>query len=366
VRSLPRAQSAARQEVEFRHIVYAVQGCKVVNDSFFGRSLSSTLILAPISEAMSPPPVPRPLTMRERLLAGGCAGLTELAVMYPLDVVKTRAQLDTSRAGAPGAGPSTLARLRLLIASEGPVGMYRGVLPPALMETPKRAIKFAANEAAAGHLRRGSATGELSQARAAAAGISAGIAEAFFVVPFELVKIRLQDVTSRARFSGATDVVLDVLRTRGPVGLYQGLESTLWRQSVWNGGYFGLIFAVRRRLPAAESESQRLRNNFVAGTISGAFGTSLNTPIDVVKSRIQNQVPGQPVKYSWTLSALATVAREEGFVVAKSLAPLYLYLSVWPFSLTYDPSHATEKNLVRPVSIPLSPFRTYQRSIRIR
>ena len=35
----------------------------------------------------------RPLSFGENLFAGGCAGVTELYIIYPLDVVKTRVQM---------------------------------------------------------------------------------------------------------------------------------------------------------------------------------------------------------------------------------------------------------------------------------
>jgi solute carrier family 25 (mitochondrial 2-oxodicarboxylate transporter), member 21 len=43
-------------------------------------------------------------------------------------------------------------------------------------------------------------------------------------------------------------------------------------------------------------------------------GTILNTPFDVVKTRIQNQVnrPGIVSKYNWALPSLGTIMREEG------------------------------------------------------
>lgn len=58
-----------------------------------------------------------------------------------------------------------------------------------------------------------------------------------------------------------------------------------------------------------------MRNNFVSGAIGGFIGTAINTPFDVVKSRIQNtpNVPGQVRKYNWTFPSVALVAREEGF-----------------------------------------------------
>jgi solute carrier family 25 2-oxodicarboxylate transporter 21 len=62
--------------------------------------------------------------------------------MYPLDVVKTRAQLNTG-------GGNTLpiwGTMKGIVQEHGFGRLYRGILPPILMEAPKRAVKFSANE----------------------------------------------------------------------------------------------------------------------------------------------------------------------------------------------------------------------------
>jgi solute carrier family 25 2-oxodicarboxylate transporter 21 len=80
---------------------------------------------------------------------------------------------------------------------------------------------------------------------------------------------------------------------------------------MWNGGYFGIIHYIRGVLPKPDSKKGELATNFAAGALGGTFGTMLNTPFDVVKTRIQNQRPGS-IKYNWTLPALGTIAKEEG------------------------------------------------------
>lgn len=94
--------------------------------------------------------------------------------------------------------------------------------------------------------------------------------------------------------------------------LYSGFEATVWRHGVWNGGYFGCIKTVRNAIPEPKTKQGALVKNFIAGAIGGTVGTILNTPFDVVKSRVQNQIK-PPYKYNWTLPAVATIAREEGF-----------------------------------------------------
>jgi solute carrier family 25 2-oxodicarboxylate transporter 21 len=121
-------------------------------------------------------------------------------------------------------------------------------------------------------------------------GCSAGATESFVVVPFELVKIkyaplflllhafsqtdhcRLQDKSLASTYSGPLDVVRQIVRKDGILGLYAGMEATFWRyvdlscllrgstdtarcyhrHLWWNGGYFGSIFQVKTMLPKAE------------------------------------------------------------------------------------------------------------------
>ena len=153
--------------------------------------------------------------------------------------------------------------------------------------------------------------------------------ESLVVVPFELVKIRLQDKTSASRYTGLLDCLTKVIRQEGPLALYNGFEATLWRHIVWNAGYFGCIFQVRALLPAATNKKSQITNDLISGAVGGTVGTILNTPMDVVKSRIQNspKVAGQVPKYNWAWPALGTVMKEESFsALYKGFLPKVLRL----------------------------------------
>ena len=162
-------------------------------------------------------------------------------------------------------------------------------------------------------------------------GASAGATEAFVVVPFELVKIRLQDRASAGKYTGSMDAVLKIIRQEGPLALYNGLESTMWRHILWNAGYFGIIFQVKELLPKLTpgDKATQIRNDLIAGATGGTVGTMLNTPMDVVKSRIQNspKISGSIPKYNWAWPAVGTVLREEGFAALyKGFLPKVLRL----------------------------------------
>ncbi|AOW03490.1 uncharacterized protein YALI1_D03221g [Yarrowia lipolytica] len=245
--------------------------------------------------------------------------------MYPLDVVKTRMQLQVKGTGEQYS--SMVDCLQKIVRNEGFSRLYRGISAPILMEAPKRAVKFAANDEWGKFYRNAFGMPKMTQSLSILTGATAGATESFVVVPFELVKIRLQDKSSK--YTGMADVVKTIVRQEGPLALYNGLEATLWRHITWNSGYFGVIFQVRQLLPKATDKRGQMINDLIAGSIGGTAGTVLNTPFDVVKSRIQNttRVPGVVPKYNWTLPSVFTVFREEGFgALYKGFMPKVLRL----------------------------------------
>jgi len=264
----------------------------------------------------------KPLPFIASFAAGAIAGVSEILTFYPLDVVKTRMQLAT------GKGQGLVSTFSSIVKEEGVGRLYRGLVPPLLLEAPKRAVKFASNDFWGKTYLQMTGESKMTQNLSILTGCSAGATESFVVVPFELVKIKLQDKSST--FKGPMDVVKQTIGKEGLLGLYAGMESTFWRHFWWNGGYFGCIFQVRSMMPKAETPQNQLFNNFVSGAVGGFAGTALNTPFDVVKSRIQGatRVPGVKPKYNWTYPALVIIAREEGIAALyKGFVPKVLRLA---------------------------------------
>lgn len=98
------------------------------------------------------------------------------------------------------------------------------------------------------------------------------------------------------------DCVRKIVAEEGIMAFYKGMESTLWRHGVWSGVYFGSIGWIKdsplMRAMKREGQNDTLMN-FMAGVIGGTLGTLCNTPFDVVKTRIQNNV-----YRGWTLPGL--------------------------------------------------------------
>ncbi|CAI7583933.1 unnamed protein product [Penicillium glandicola] len=292
----------------------------------FSLLLSPTLVLFRSSAIMSETPQ-KPLPFVYQFAAGAVAGVSE--------VPSGRAEDSNLQTGPPVPGVDHYDGMfdcfRKIVKNEGASRLYRGISAPILMEAPKRATKFAANDSWGTFYRNLFGVEKQTQGLATLTGATAGATEAIVVVPFELVKIRLQDKAQAHKYNGMFDVVKKIVAQEGPLAMYNGLESTMWRHILWNAGYFGCIFQVRAQLPAVEpgNKNQQTRNDLIAGSIGGITGTILNTPMDVVKSRIQNtsKVPGQVAKYNWAWPALGTVMKEEGFsALYKGFTPKVLRL----------------------------------------
>lgn len=261
----------------------------------------------------------------KNVVAGAVAGVCEVLVMYPLDVVKTRLQLQKGTATAGGPNYTSMTDVfKTMIKQEGFGSLYRGILSPILAEAPKRAIKFTCNEQYKKLL--AGKDGKLHHTwQHVAAGALAGMTEAFANCPFEVVKVRMQSRENIALFKSTPQAAMLILKHEGLAGIYQGLEPQLWRNAVWNGAYFSIINIVKNSLPASKDGNDIWRS-FIAGTIAGGVATTLNTPFDVVKSRMQKGRV-DPTVPKWALPYLVKIFKEEGFTALfKGYVPRMLRL----------------------------------------
>ncbi|XP_023783624.1 mitochondrial 2-oxodicarboxylate carrier isoform X2 [Cyanistes caeruleus] len=227
--------------------------------------------------------------------------------MHPLDVVKTRFQIQRGKTD-PTSYKSLGDCFRTIFQREGLLGFYKGILPPVLAETPKRAVKAFA-----------------------VAGLGSGLTEAVVVNPFEVVKVTLQSNQSAFTEQPSSFVqAQQIIKTGGLgfQGLNKGLTATLGRHGVFNMVYFGFYFNVKNILPVNKDPNLEFLRKFGIGLVSGTIASIINIPFDVAKSRIQGPqpVPGE-IKYRTCFKTMATVYKEEGFLALyKGLLPKIMRL----------------------------------------
>lgn len=261
------------------------------------------------------------MTFWQHLLAGAAAGVSEISLMYPLDVVKTRMQAQTTTTKM-----SILEVVSKITKKGHVINLYKGIVSPVLLETPKRAIKFASYEFFQNRYRKYSKNGDITQFTSIVSGGSAGISESIIVTPFELIKIKLQNPSGikNPHFNTFLNTLSYILKTNGLKGLFVGLESTVCRHFVWNASYFGIIFQISSLLEQSSFATNKAARNAIAGSLGGCLSCFLSLPFDVVKTRIQTQVSNSELKkYLWSLQSIKVICKEEGFTALyKGLTPV--------------------------------------------
>jgi len=170
------------------------------------------------------------------ILAGGCAGGSQVIFTNPLEIVKIRLQV----AGEITTGPrvSALNVLRDL----GLFGLYKGAKACFLRDIPFSAIYFPVY--AHCKLLLADENGHVGGINLLAAGAMAGVPAASLVTPADVIKTRLQ-VAARAgqtTYSGVIDCFRKILREEGP--------SAFWKGTAGRGyGHAERLAAVRDLLP---------------------------------------------------------------------------------------------------------------------
>lgn len=276
-----------------------------------------------------------------QLVAGGAAGCVEVSIMHPLDLVKTRFQIQSMPIkGMESQHYNGIADcMKKMYRSEGLLSFWKGILPPILAETPKRAWKFftfAQFQTMLKPLNSGGPDAKTTPLIFSLAGLGSGVTEAILVNPFEVVKVKMQ--SSRAHTSEAPktfSVAREIIKEDGYFGrkggngglLNKGITGTMGRNGVFNMVYFGFYHSVKTHFPAYSDPTAEFARKVLIGFTAGTLACFVNIPFDVAKSRIQGPQPVGGIMYKGTFRSIFRVYREEGFkALYKGIVPKILRL----------------------------------------
>lgn len=187
---------------------------------------------------------------------------------------------------------------RDIVKKESPLALYKGLGAVVTGIVPKMAIRFSSFEAYKKYLAN-KETGRVSTGATFIAGLGAGVTEAVAVVsPMECIKIRLQaqhhsmaDPLDVPRYRNAAHAAYTIVREEGFSTLYRGVTLTAARQATNQA----VNFTAYQEFQKWAKEYQNIGKdsqlpswqNFALGGISGAMGPMSNSPIDIIKTRIQ-------------------------------------------------------------------------------
>ncbi|CAH9136956.1 unnamed protein product [Cuscuta epithymum] len=269
------------------------------------------------------------LSVLERALigaaAGGIAGAFTYVCLLPLDTIKTKLQTK----GASEIYSGTMDAIVKTFESSGILGFYRGVSVVVIGSAFSSSVYFGTCEFGKSVLSKFPQYPPLLIPPTA--GAMGNIISSAIMVPKELITQRMQ-----AGAKGwSWEVLLRILENDGVMGLYAGYSATLLRNlpaGVLNYSSFEYLKAALLK----KTKKTRLEpyHSVCCGALAGAISASLTTPLDVVKTRLMTQVPGDAANkvaaamVSGVWVTLRQILKEEGWVgFTRGMGPRVLHSS---------------------------------------
>ncbi|XP_037696322.1 solute carrier family 25 member 45 isoform X4 [Choloepus didactylus] len=153
------------------------------------------------------------------------------------------------------------------------------------------------------------------------AGCAGGLMQSYFLAPFDLIKVRLQNQTEpRAwpgslppRYRGPVHCAASICREEGPRGLFRGAWALVLRDTPTLGVYF-LTYEWLCRQYTSDGQTPSSGTVLVAGGFAGIASWVSATPLDVIKSRMQMDGLKERA-YHGVLHCMASSVRQEGLGV---------------------------------------------------
>lgn len=177
-------------------------------------------------------------------------------------------------------------------------------------------------------------SGQLAPTDKLLCGLGAGVAEALFaVIPQESVKVKFINdrCSEQPRFRGFFHGVRTIVQEKGLRGCYQGVTPTLLKQGSnqairffvfeslmewYDGRRTGEAAAANGLKNGHPNSNGNNHNNHkvvvpIFGAIAGAVSVFGNTPLDVIKTRMQGL---EAHKYRNTAHCIMQIAKNEGLL----------------------------------------------------
>lgn len=151
-----------------------------------------------------------------------------------------------------------------------------------------------------------------------AGGLSCSVVSAL-LNPADVIKVRVVTTNELGRSAAAGSLSFsaaarEIVSQEGLLALWRrGLVASVAREISYSSIRMGLYDPIKQAItPAAHSGDIGLPRKVIAGLVSGSIGSSIATPTDVIKIRMQAERPDRPLPYRNFFHALLYIYREEG------------------------------------------------------
>ncbi|EIE25905.1 mitochondrial carrier [Coccomyxa subellipsoidea C-169] len=255
-------------------------------------------------------------------VAGCTAGLVSVLALHPLDVVKTRLQVQDGVAGVLPVYYGTRDALFRIVQDEGWRALYAGISPALLGAGLSWGIYFTAYNNAKMRWQGLRNEASLSAPLHLLSAAEAGCIVCLLTNPIWVIKTRLQLQRRAARLSnpyrGFGHAVRQIAKEEGFAGFYRGLLPSLLLVS--HGAIQFMVYEELKKAASGplmrDNDSKQPLNSLeisVIGAVSKLAASIVTYPSQVVRARIQQrQDQFRGVRYDSGLRTLQVTMRREG------------------------------------------------------
>ncbi|KAK2647296.1 hypothetical protein Ddye_014785 [Dipteronia dyeriana] len=258
---------------------------------------------------------------QEHAFAGALAGIFVSVCLHPVDTIKTVIQ--SCRAEE----KSICYIGKSIVYERGINGLYRGIASNIASSAPISAIYTFTYESVKGALLPHIPTEFHSLAHCMAGGC-ASVATSFIFTPSERIK---QQVQVGSQYHSCWNALIGIIGKGGLPSLYAGWGAVLCRNIPHSIIKFYTYESLKQMLlPSLHSTAHpNTLQTLVCGGLAGSTAALFTTPFDVVKTRLQTQIPGSMSQYNSVYHALEEIAKHEGLKgLYRGLIPrLVMYMS---------------------------------------
>lgn len=175
------------------------------------------------------------------------------------------------------------------VQTSGVRGLYRGLSVLVYGSIPKSAVRFGSFEQFKQRL--ADDKGNLNTGTRLLAGLGAGISEAILAVtPMETVKVKFiaDQRSANPQYKGFAHGVKHIVAAEGLMGCYKGLTATMMKQGSNQAIRFYVMETLKDKYRGGDNTKAvpKLIVGLMGG-FAGACSVLGNTPLDVVKTRMQ-------------------------------------------------------------------------------
>jgi solute carrier family 25 citrate transporter 1 len=170
------------------------------------------------------------VSMSARIISGACGGVTEaIFAVTPIETLKTRVTDDMRRGTGKYSG--SFDAMVKIVKSDGPMGLYMGVVPTIAKQATNQAVRFPVQFYAKTLLTGGDKSLDTHPLYNGAAGAVAGAVSVMATMPQDTIKTRMQG-EGASKYKGTLDCAMQILKSDGPAFFYAGTMPRLIRVSL--------------------------------------------------------------------------------------------------------------------------------------